>query len=37
MSVAVDFAVTQVVDANWGIHAILTEVQSLQIEQRERP
>jgi acetamidase/formamidase len=23
MSVAVDFGVTQVVDANWGIHAIL--------------
>jgi acetamidase/formamidase len=23
MSVAVDFAVTQIVDANWGIHAIL--------------
>jgi acetamidase/formamidase len=23
MSVAVDFGVTQVVDANWGVHAIL--------------
>jgi acetamidase/formamidase len=23
MSVAVDFGVTQVVDANWGIHAVL--------------
>jgi acetamidase/formamidase len=23
MSVAVDFGITQVVDANWGIHAIL--------------
>jgi acetamidase/formamidase len=23
MSVAVDFGVTQVVDANWGVHAVL--------------
>lgn len=25
MSVAVDFGVTQVVDGNWGVHAILSK------------
>ena len=25
MSIAVNFGVTQVVDANWGVHAILKE------------
>ena len=32
MSVAVDFGVTQVVDGNWGIHAIMKKASSPVVE-----
>ena len=36
MSVAVDFGVTQVVDGNWGIHAVIRKTGASPRPQRER-